>query len=291
MPEHTWYSRNMSPTNDAVTLRHAMVDALVAGKVICTEGVEAALRAVPRHLFAPWLSLPDAYSDRAWALPDRPADAPASISQPTFVAMMLESSRVQSGQRVLEIGAGTGYNAALLSHLVGGWGTVVTIDIEEQLVETARMRLNGYVNVQVIQGDGGHGYAPGMPYDRIVVTAGAWDLPPAWTEQLSSSGELILPLHLGGEPQDHELIAFRRQEGRVVGRGIGSVQMVLLRGAYANQGRAASVQTGSDWHGATADRLHINVYPHASDHEVQPHEVAIDKPSARLVLSQRDGSD
>jgi protein-L-isoaspartate(D-aspartate) O-methyltransferase len=85
------------------------------------------------------------------------------------------------GQRVLEIGAGTGYNAALMAHIVGGSGEVVTVDIERDLVDAARDHLEaaGFGRVRVVLGDGGDGHPGGAPYDRIILTVGAWDVAPA----------------------------------------------------------------------------------------------------------------
>ncbi|GMA14671.1 methyltransferase domain-containing protein [Deinococcus metallilatus] len=277
----------MPSQDQAAALRKALVAGLVERGVVHSANVEAALRAVPRHLFTPWLSPEEAYADQAWLLPETTPDAPATISQPTVVGLMLEACRLAPGQRVLEIGAGSGYNAALMAHLVGEHGQVVTVDIEAPLVEAARGRLAEYRNVQVVHGDGGHGFPAGAPYDRIVATVGAWDLPPAWREQLAPDGQLILPLHLGGEPQDHELIAFRREGHLLVGHGICSVQMVLMRGDYAGHGRPVPIQKGQDWQGTTADNLLVKVYPHGANHQPQPHEVIIDKPSARLVLAHR----
>lgn len=277
---------SMSPDH-ATALREALVDALVQRGVVRSAGVEAALRAVPRHLFTPWLSLEEAYADQAWVLPETTPDAPGTISQPTVVALMLEALHLAPGQRVLEIGAGSGYNAALLAYLVGERGRVVTVDIEARLVETAWARLVESPNVRVVHGDGGHGFPPGVPYDRIVATVGAWDLPPAWNNQLSPDGELLLPLHLGGEPQDHELIAFRRKGPLLVGHGLFSVQMVVMRGEYAGHSRPVPVRQGQDWRGTTADNLRVTVYPQGTDYELRPHEVIIDKPSARLVLAHR----
>lgn len=277
-------------SDHATALREALINALVQRGVVRTAGVEAALRAVPRHLFTPWLSLEEAYADQAWVLPESTPEAPTTISQPTFVALTLEAFCLIPGQRVLEVGAGSGYQAALMAHLVGEGGQVVTVDIEAHLVEAAQSRLAEYPNVQVVHGDGGHGFAAGAPYDRIVATVGAWDLPPAWHEQLAPDGQLILPLHLGGEPQDHELIAFRRKGARLVGHGICSVQMVLMRGEYAGHGQPVPVQVGGDWQGTMAANLLVTVYPRGVDHHPQSHEVVIDKPSARLVLSHRRAS-
>lgn len=114
---------------------------------------------------------------------------------------MLDQLDVRPGQRVLEIGSGTGYNAALLAELTGPDGEVVTLDIDHDVVARARAALHcsGHrERVTVLAGDGRLG-APGRGrFDRIIVTAGAWDIPPAWTDQLSPGGRLVVPLRWRG---------------------------------------------------------------------------------------------
>jgi protein-L-isoaspartate(D-aspartate) O-methyltransferase len=116
------------------------------------------------------------------------------------MAIMLEQLGVAAGQRVLEIGTGTGYNAALMSRLVGPDGSVVTVDIDPDLADRARAKLvaAGYPDVVVICGDGGFGARELAPYDRIIVTAGASDLAPEWLAQLGPGGRIALPLGLRG---------------------------------------------------------------------------------------------
>src|SRR5690606_14213709 len=136
----------------------------------------------------------------------------SSSSQPAMIAIMLEQLDLQPGHHVLEIGAGTGYNAALIAHLVGEQGRVTTIDIDKGLVDAARAHLAkaGFDRVEVIAGDGMRGYAPNAPYDRIILTAAGWDIPPEWLAQLKPDGRLLLPLSFYG-PQLS--IAFERRDG------------------------------------------------------------------------------
>lgn len=192
----------MDTAGPEAALRDALVDRLKAVGHVWSPGVEAAMRAVSRHHFAPWLTLERAYEDSAFPILGSSEAAPATISQPAAVAIMLEGFSLARGQRVLEIGAGTGYNAALMAHVVGEEGRVVTVDIEGWLVEAARERLesSGFGEVTVVHGDGGLGFGEVAPYDRIVATVGAWDIPPAWRDQLAEGGRIVVPSTSAASP-------------------------------------------------------------------------------------------
>ena len=186
---------------DAQTLRQALVAKLREDGVVRSAPVEAALRAVPRHVFLPGVPLGQAYADdTVFTKRDHAGTTISAASQPTIVAMMLEQLDAEPGQHILEIGAGTGYNAALISHLAGDQGAVTAVDIDDDIVAGAREHLTsaGYSRAQVIRGDGALGYPDGAPYDRVIATVGAWDLPPAWLSQLTPDGRLIVPLRLRG---------------------------------------------------------------------------------------------
>ncbi|GAA3168684.1 methyltransferase, FxLD system [Nonomuraea salmonea] len=181
--------------------RDAMVDKLRDWGGAGTPSVEAAMRAVPRHVFVPEASLEQAYAnDSVVTHRDQNGRAISSASAPGVVASMLEQLDVQPGHGILEIGAGTGYNAALLAELAGPRGQVTTVDIGADIVAGARRHLAvaGYDRVQVVHGDGAAGHPENAPYDRIIVTAGAWDVPPAWRQQLAPGGRLVVPLRIRG---------------------------------------------------------------------------------------------
>ncbi|MDQ6673550.1 MAG: methyltransferase, FxLD system [Chloroflexota bacterium] len=224
----------MTTPEDASLIHRTLIDDLAAAGIVRSPSVEAALRAVPRHLFLPGVPLEEVYRDQAIVTKRVDGVGVSSSSQPAMMAIMLEQLDVQPGQRVLEIGAGTGYNAALLAHLVGSTGQVVTVDLDPDTVETARQHLDaaGFQPVQVICGDGGLGYSPGAPYDRIILTVGAWDIVPAWTEQLRANGRLVLPLALGG-PETQRAIAFDRLDDHLVSVSVRPCGFMLLRGASA----------------------------------------------------------
>lgn len=228
---------------DTVDLRAALVDTLKRLGALTDRRVEAAFRAVPRHLFLPDMDIERVYRDEA--IPTKLQDGTpiSSSSQPAIMAIMLEQLDVQPGHRVLEIGAGTGYNAALLAHLVGESGHVTTIDIDEDIVEGARSHLveAGYAQVHVVQGDGGLGWPEGAPYDRVILTVGAPDILPAWREQLRAGGRLVLPLGLRG-PQVS--VAFVQRGEHLESVSVKPCGFMPLRGAFAAHESIRSLAPG-----------------------------------------------
>ena len=163
--------------------------------------VAAAFGEVPRHLFLPELPAEQAYQDEAFVIKSDASGLPlSSSSQPAIMAIMLDQLGLQPGHRVLEIGTGTGYNAALMARITGPAGQVVSVDIDPELTALASVRLAaaGYGQVIVVTGDGGLGVPEYAPYDRIILTVGAGDLAPQWRSQLAAGGRIVLPLSVRG---------------------------------------------------------------------------------------------
>ena len=228
--------------NDATTLQTALVQRLKEQGLIRTQAVAEAFLAVPRHLFVPEVAVKTAYSDAPVITKWQDGQAISSSSQPAIMALMLEMLHLQPGQRILEIGAGTGYNAALMAHIVGKTGQVVTIDVDEDIVAAAREHLQAarVENVQVVCRDGGLGCPETAPYDRIVLTVGSFVIAPAWIQQLRPEGRLLLPLHLTAIPSeiamppDQWLVAFERTSaGYLESVDIRPCLFMPLRGAFA----------------------------------------------------------
>ena len=213
--------------------RQALVDGLIAKGLIASPLVEAAFREVPRHLFVPGTPLDKVYSDES-VITKREGGIPiSSSSQPAIMAIMLEQLGLEPGHRVLEIGAGTGYNAALMARIVGDTGLVVTMDIDEDIVVAAIQHLSaaGFDKVQVVYADGGFGYPDAAPYDRIILTVGAWDIVPEWQQQLGRGGRLLLPLSIGASYQLS--VAFEQADDHLESVSVKYCGFMLLRGALA----------------------------------------------------------
>ena len=222
-----------SPKEPDITAMHqALVNQVKNNGHIRSARVEAAFRAVPRHLFLPNMAPAEVYRDQAIAIQSINGQVVSSSSQPTIMAIMLEQLQLQPGHRILEIGSGTGYNAALMAHIVGATGEIVTIDIDEDIVEAARKHLAtaGFGHVRVICADGGLGYPDAAPYDRIILTVNAADITPAWHTQLKPRGRLLLPLVLRG-PQAS--IAFLLVKDHLESLSVRACGFVGLRGAFA----------------------------------------------------------
>ncbi|MBE1573888.1 methyltransferase, FxLD system [Amycolatopsis roodepoortensis] len=196
-------------------LRASMVAHVKQAGHARNQAVEEALSEIPRHRFVPAATAEDAYANKA-VITKRAEDGSAlsCASVPTVVAMQLDQLDVQPGNRVLEIGAGTGYNAALLARLTGPGGEVTTVDIDDEVTFGAREALdgNGFPDVRVIARDGSLGAQEHAPYDRIILTVGAFDLPPAWWSQLAPGGRLVVPLRWRGQTRS---VAFVREGDRL----------------------------------------------------------------------------
>jgi protein-L-isoaspartate(D-aspartate) O-methyltransferase len=190
------------PEPDPAVLRQRLVAHLRRAGTLTDPAVERALLSVPRELFVAPLAarqgLQAVYRDRAIVTKRDALGRPtSSSSQPRIMAAMLQQLQVRPGQRVLEVGAGSGYNAALLAALVGPGGLVVSVELDDQVARSAQAALaQGGYPVQVATADGRHGWAARAPFDRIIVTASTDDVPRAWFDQLVVGGRLVLPLRL-----------------------------------------------------------------------------------------------
>lgn len=204
--------------------RQRMVAGLRGRGLVFSERVEKALLKVPRHLFVPESARSQAYRDTPLPIGDG-----QTISAPHMVAVMAEALELREGHKVLEIGAGSGYNAAVMAELVGPTGKVITLERHPSLAEKAAQVLveAGYTNVQVVVGDGSLGYPEEAPYDRISVTCGAPRVPNPLVEQLRDGGIMLIPV---GGLEYQSLLRVRKLGGRTLSEDLGSVVFVPLLG-------------------------------------------------------------
>jgi len=190
-----------------MTLREKMVSEQIERRGIKDKNVLEAMKKVPRHLFVPEEYINEAYEDYPL-----PIGEGQTISQPYIVAKMTELLEIKKGEKVLEIGTGSGYQAAVLAE-VGA--KVYTIEILPKLAEKAKKTLSslGYENVTVLVGDGFKGYIQEAPYDKIIVTAAPEKIPQPLIEQLKVGGKLVIPV---GKYDQELKVVTKKEEGIIV---------------------------------------------------------------------------
>ncbi len=203
--------------------RRLMVDEQLRRRGIRDERVLQAMLEVPRHEF-----VPEAMRNRAYEDGPLPIGKTETISQPYIVAAMTEAARVAPRSKVLEVGAGSGYQAAILAHM---GANVLTLERNPELAEQARERLDrlGYSQVEVILADGSKGYPPAVPYDVIMVTAAAPQVPQVLLDQLTEGGRLLIPV---GDLHHQDLQLIIRNGDRLTTQVLDPCQFVPLIGAY-----------------------------------------------------------
>ena len=203
------------------SLRRKMVEEQLAGQGIRDERVLAAFRQIPRHLF-----VPPEYADQAYENHPVTIGQGQTISQPYMVACMSEALALAGGEKVLEVGSGSGYQTAVLKALNVD---VYTVERLPELSERARGNVEraGFPGVHYRVGDGSRGWSEEAPFDRVIVTAGAPTMPVSLVEQLRDGGSMVIPV--GGE-ECQDLLLVRRGQGRVTRERICSCVFVKLLG-------------------------------------------------------------
>jgi protein-L-isoaspartate(D-aspartate) O-methyltransferase len=203
--------------------RRAMVEGQIRKRGVASPRVLAAMMEIPRHEFIPAEFRHEAYADKPL-----PIGEGQTISQPFMVAAMTEALELTGSERVLEVGTGSGYQAAVLSSLVR---EVISVESHTALALAAQERLTdlGYLNVHVHNGDGSSGFPDAAPYDAILVTAAAPEVPPVLVGQLREGGRLVIPV--GGQ-ESQELVQARKENGELKSRVLFDCRFVPLLGRY-----------------------------------------------------------
>jgi protein-L-isoaspartate(D-aspartate) O-methyltransferase len=201
--------------------RTQLVDALRRTSRVQRESVLEAIRSVPRHEF-----VPDGYEDRAYQDRPLPIGHDQTISAPHMVAIMCDRIAPSAGDRVLEIGTGCGYHAAVTTEIVEN-GTVYSVEYVPELAETARERLEPDYDVRVRTGDGYEGWPDHAPYDAAYLTCAASELPDPIVEQVAPGGRIVAPI---GQHDQKLVIADKNEDGSLSQRTDGRVRFVPMRG-------------------------------------------------------------
>ncbi len=206
--------------------RRAMVEDQLERRGIRDPHVLDAMLTVPRHVFVPQHTQPAAYADSAL-----PIGHGQTISQPYIVAFMTEAAQISPGDKVLEIGTGSGYGAAVASRIAG---EVFTIERHSKLAQQARERFDelGYDNIHVVEGDGSQGWPDEAPYDAIIVTAAAPELPQPLLKQLADGGRLVVPV---GTRHSQKLVRAERSGDEIQQTLLTAVRFVPLVGEHGWQ--------------------------------------------------------
>jgi protein-L-isoaspartate(D-aspartate) O-methyltransferase len=211
------------PLDASAAERRLMIETQIRRRGVSSPRVLEAMASVRRHEFIPLEFRNEAYADKPL-----PIGEGQTISQPYMVAAMTEALDLTGSERVLEIGTGSGYQAAVLSQLVS---QVLTVESHTSLALAAQERLTnlGYENVHVHNGDGSAGFPDAAPYDAILVTAGAPEIPQVFASQLREGGRLVIPV---GDRDDQELVRAQMENGRLKSRALFNCKFVLLLGRY-----------------------------------------------------------
>jgi protein-L-isoaspartate(D-aspartate) O-methyltransferase len=209
---------HVAAQEDYTTLRKNMVEEQIKARGVVNQPTLLAMLNVPRHEFVPEALKSYAYFDQPLSI-----GSGQTISQPYIVAFMTEALRLKKSDRVLEIGTGSGYQAAVLAKIVD---SVYTIEIVEPLALAAKKRLTAldYPNIVVKAGDGYHGWQQKAPFDAIMVTAGAEDIPEALVDQLRQGGRLIIPV--GPHNGIRQLVLLIKKKNKIVKKNLMAVRFV-----------------------------------------------------------------
>lgn len=221
--------------------RERLLAELESGGYLTDPRLEEAMLGVPRHLFVPKELREAAYEDRPL-----PIGFGQTVSAPHMVAMMCAALQVEEGQKILEIGTGVGYHAAIVGHMVGTSGRVISVEYLPELVQLAKKNLKAAKSaVEVHEGDGYNGYPEEAPFDAIYVTCAIPDIPEALVEQLRDGGHFVAPVGV----TRCQLMAGRKLDGELQLDDLGPCLFVNAQGELGEE----SDEDGAESEGEGAD--------------------------------------
>jgi protein-L-isoaspartate(D-aspartate) O-methyltransferase len=210
--------------SDFATLRERMVDRQIAARGLDDPALLAAFRAVPREDF-----VSGDYADYAYQDSPLPIESGQTISQPYIVALTIYAAGIKPGARILEVGAGSGYAAAVIGQIAE---EVIAVERHHELAELAQLRMRrlGYGNVRIVEGDGTLGWPEDAPFDAIVAAASGSHVPQSWIAQLKPGGRIVMPV---GPPHEVQTLlkVTKRDDGSLSHEDLGGVRFVPLIGA------------------------------------------------------------
>ena len=210
--------------SDFASLRERMIDRQIAARGLDDPALLAAFRAVPREDF-----VSGDYADYAYQDSPLPIESGQTISQPYIVALTIYAAGIRAGAKILEVGAGSGYAAAVIGQIAE---EVIAVERHHELVELAQLRMRrlGYGNVRIVEGDGTLGWPEDAPFDAIVAAASGSHVPQSWIAQLKPGGRIVMPV---GAPHEVQTLlkVTKRDDGSLSHEDLGGVRFVPLIGA------------------------------------------------------------
>lgn len=206
--------------------KEQLVEHWTSSGIIKDKKVIESFKKVPRELFVAEERKEEAYGDYPL-----PIGEGQTISQPTTVMVMTQALDLKEGDKVLEVGSGSGYQAAIIAVIVGENGKVISTEIVNELVESAKSNIKKLKlkNVKIIKHDGSNGYAKEAPYDRIIITAACPKIPNPLIKQLREGGIIVAPV---GNMNEQAMIKGRKIRGKLVEENLGNFMFVPLKGKY-----------------------------------------------------------
>lgn len=209
-----------------MTTKEELIKIWISSGTVKDKKVIEAFRKIPREEFVEEARKEESYGDYPL-----PIGEGQTISQPTTVAIMTQALELQEGHKVLEVGAGSGYQAALISEIIGPKGKIISTEIVPELAELAKKNVKklNLKNIEILHHDGSNGYAKEAPYDRIIVAAASPKIPRPLANQLKEGGIIIIPV---GNMLEQVMVKGRKKSGKIVEEQLGDFVFVPLKGKY-----------------------------------------------------------